>query len=185
MSDRRASCAVDWRTRGTPLFDEPTVAVVVGNPKPKGRTWRAAHRVASELGNVSTSVDVVTLGPPLMGWGDEAVRQAVTAVARCDIAVFASPVYKAAYSGVLKLFLDKFDGGTGLAGVVAVALQLGGDATHSLAPEIHLRPVLSELGATIPAPSLYLIDGPDLDPKEQDWLRRWQPVVRHAAHLTK
>ena len=157
------------------------ISVVVGNPRPRGRTWNAAHRIAGHFGEVTTSIDVIDLGAGLLGWGDDGIRDAVARVAASDIVVFASPTYKAAYTGVLKTFLDKFEGGVGLQGVVAVPMQLGGSATHSLSPELHLKPVLVELGATIPAPALYLIDGDSPDPTEQAWVDRWAPVVRGAA----
>ncbi|GAA3513159.1 NAD(P)H-dependent oxidoreductase [Aeromicrobium panaciterrae] len=157
------------------------IAVVVGNPKPRGRTWDAAHRIAGHLGEVTTSIDVIDLGAGLLGWGDDGIKDAVARVAASDLAVFASPTYKSAYTGVLKTFLDKFEGGVGLQGVVAVPLQLGGSATHSLSPELHLKPVLVELGATIPAPALYLLDGEAPDPAEQAWVDRWATVVRAAA----
>ena len=44
-----------------------------------------------------------------------------------DLVVVASPTYKATYTGLLKLFLDRFAGGTGLRGV-AVPLMLGARA---------------------------------------------------------
>jgi FMN reductase len=157
------------------------VAVVVGNPKPKGHTWDVAHRIGAALGDVTTSIDVIDFGEPLLGWGDDAIKDAVARVADSDIAVFASPTYKAAYTGVLKLFLDKFAGSTGLQDVVAAPVQLGGNAVHSLSPELHLKPVLVELGAIVPAPALYLIDGDEPDPSEQAWLDRWGPVVQAAV----
>lgn len=159
-----------------------TVAVVVGNPKPGGTTYQIAQRIGSALGEVTTSLDVVELGAPLLGWGDDAVKEAVARVAAADVAVFATPTYKAAYSGVLKTFLDKFDGGEGLRGVVAVAVQTGGSDAHRLAAEVHLKPVLAELGATTPAPALYLVTGPDgTEAAEREWLDRWGPIIRAAA----
>jgi len=160
-----------------------SITVVVGNPKPRSRTWEAAHRLAEGLGSpASTSIDVVDLGPGLLGWGDPAVKDAVEQVAASDILIVASPTFKATYTGLLKLFLDQFAGLTGLEGVVAVPLQLGGGPAHQLSPELHLKPVLVELGAIVPSPALYLIDSvPAPDPVEQEWLRRWGPVIRSAA----
>lgn len=159
------------------------ITVVAGNPKPRSRTWDAAHRLAEGLGRpAATSIDVVDLGPALLGWGDPAVKDAVARVAASDVVVFASPTYKATYTGLLKLFLDQFAGSTGLADVVAVPLQLGAGPEHALSPELHLKPVLVELGATVPAPALYLIDSAEQpDPIEQAWLERWAPVIRAAA----
>lgn len=161
----------------------PRVAVVVGNPKPRSRTWDAAHRVAEGLGaSATTSIDVADLGAGLLGWGDPAVKDAVQRIAASQVVVVASPTFKATYTGLLKLLLDQFAGSTGLEGVVAVPLQLGGSAAHQLSPEVHLKPVLVELGAIVPAPALYLVDSvPVPDPVEEAWLERWAPVVRRAA----
>jgi len=162
------------------------ITVVVGNPKPRSRTWDAAHRLAEGLGaSARASIDVVDLGPGLLGWGDAAVREAVERVAASDVVIVASPTYKATYTGLLKLFLDQFAGSTGLEGVVAVPLQLGGGPAHQLSPEVHLKPVLVELGAIVPAPALYLVDSvPAPDPVELAWLERWAPVVRAVATAT-
>lgn len=163
--------------------DGMDITIVVGNPKPRSRTWDAAARLADGLGgSVGAAFDVVDLGPGLLSWGDAAVVEAVERVASSDVVIVASPTYKATYTGLLKLFLDQFAGSTGLEGVVAVPLQLGGGPAHQLAPELHLKPVLVELGAIVPAPALYLVDSvPAPDPVEQAWLDRWAPVVRAAA----
>jgi FMN reductase len=160
-----------------------SATVVVGNPKPRSRTWDAAHRLATGLGATDTeSIDVVDLGAALLGWGDPAVSAAVEQAAASDLVVVASPTFKATYTGLLKLFLDQFAGGTGLEGVVAVPLMLGGSPAHQLAAEVHLRPVLAELGAIIPAPALYLVDSvPVPDQVEVAWLDRWGPVIRSVA----
>ena len=162
---------------------DPDLTVVVGNPRAHSRTWHAAHRLADGLGApASTSIDVVDLGAALLGWGDPTVEAAVERVAASDVVIIASPTYKATYTGLLKLSLDQFAGSTGLQGVVAVPLQLGGGPAHALSPELHLKPVLVELGATVPAPALYLVDNVAVpDPVEQAWLERWGPVVRAAA----
>lgn len=158
--------------------------VVVGNPKPASRTLAAAALLAEGLagGPPGTVLDLVELGPKLLTWGDEAVAGAVEAVSASSLVVFASPTYKATFTGLLKLFLEQFAGGTGLAGVVAVPLMLGAGPAHSLAPEVHLRPVLSELGATCPLPALYLVDATyGSDGALEAYVERWAPVVRALA----
>lgn len=101
------------------------------------------------------------------------------------MAIFASPTFKASYSGLLKLFLDQFDTSTGLEGVVAVPLMLGAGPGHQLAPELHLRPVLTELGASTPASALYLLDSATQpDHVEHAWLTRWAPVIRAGSGVT-
>lgn len=135
------------------------VAVVVGNPKPRSRTLEAATQLAARLGDGPPRVviDVVELGAGLLGWGDPAVTDAVSRVQSAAAVVVASPTYKASYTGILKLFLDQFATGS-LAGVVAFPVMLGGAWPHALAPEVFLRPVLVELGATCPVRGLYLLD---------------------------
>jgi len=136
-----------------------TVAVVVGNPKAASRTLDAATRVAERLAGrpADLVLDLVELGPGLLGWGDEAVGRAVAQVQGASWVVVASPTYKATYTGLLKLFLDQFAAGS-LAGVVAFPLMLGGAWSHALAPEVFLKPVLVELGASCPVSGLYLLD---------------------------
>lgn len=157
----------------------PVVAVVVGNPKPASRTLVAATYVARALAGAEPDlvVDLATLGPAVLDWSDETVRDLVAQVGAADLVVVASPTYKGAYTGLLKLFLDRFAGGTGLRGL-AVPLMLGGSPAHALAPELTLRPVLTELGATVPGRALYVVDAAHGDPAAYaDWLAATAPVV--------
>ncbi|MFC6011353.1 NADPH-dependent FMN reductase [Nocardia lasii] len=157
-----------------------SVTVVVGNPKPASRTLDAGIRVARALRpEVEPAViDLVTLGPGLLGWGDPAVGAAVRTVAASELVVFASPTFKATYTGLLKLFLEQFDGGTGLAGVLAVPVMLGAGPAHALAPDLLLKPVLVEIGATAALPGLYLGDRTYADDGViEAYAQRWAPVV--------
>jgi FMN reductase len=157
-----------------------TTGVVVGNPKPASRTLDAAVRLATALTGAAPdhTLDVITVAPKLLTWADDEVKAWVSRIASCDVVVVASPTYKATYSGVLKLFLDQFAGSTGLRGVVAVPLMLGAGPTHALAPELTLKPVLSELGATTALPGLYLLDSTYRDsPDLTDYAARWSPTV--------
>jgi FMN reductase len=132
---------------------------VVGNPKPRSRTYQATQLVVEKLTGSppSTVIDVVDLGAALLDWSSAEVRARVDEVMSTDLAVFASPTYKGTFTGLLKLFLDRI--GTGaLAGKPAVAIMLGGDLRHALAPEVFLKPVLVELGASCPAPGLFLLE---------------------------
>src|SRR4051794_20671726 len=144
------------RTTKTPTV---TMAVVVGNPKPASRTLDAATKVAERIAGrpADIVIDLIELGPGLLGWGDEAVGKAVAAIQQSSAVVVASPTYKATYTGLLKLFLDQFAAGS-LDGVIAFPLMLGGAWMHALAPEVFLKPVLVELGASCPVRGLYMLD---------------------------
>ena len=162
------------------------VAVVVGNPKPASRTLTAATYLATELSGQAPDlvVDLATLGAGLLDWQDPTVTALVEQVGRADLVVVACPTYKATYTGLLKLFLDRFAPhlGQGLSGV-AVPLMLGAGPGHALAPELTLRPVLTEIGATVPVRGLYVLDGQYDDPAAYDaWLGAARPVV--SALLT-
>ncbi|MGE2834030.1 NADPH-dependent FMN reductase [Mycobacterium sp. SMC-4] len=156
--------------------------VVVGNPKPMSRTRAAAELVAEKLTGTAPDhvIDVVDLGAGLLGWGDPNVAQAKDIVKSADCLVIASPTFKATYTGLLKLFLDQFGQGE-LNQITTFPLMLGGSPTHALAPELTLRPVLVEIGASCPAPSLYLIDSEyETAPELDVWLeiaRRFVPKV--------
>ena len=150
-------------------MNAPVTVVVVGNPKPASRTRQAAELVVERLTGAppATVIELAELGPALLGWGDHAVEAAKQAVLGADLVVFASPTYKATYTGLLKLFLDQFAAGE-LHGTTAVALMLGGSPYHALAGELTLKPVLSEIGCSCPTPALFLLDsawdaGPELD----------------------
>ena len=156
-----------------------TVAVVVGNPKPASRTLDAATYLARELAGREPDlvVDLATLGPAVLDWADPEVAGLVDEIGKAALVVVASPTYKGAYTGLLKLFLDRFPGGTGLTGV-AVPLLLGGSPAHALAPELTLRPVLTEIGATVPGRGLFVIDKQHDEPAAYvDWLTATRPIV--------
>jgi FMN reductase len=154
------------------------IAVVVGNPKPKSRTLTAGTKVADGLGATETVViDVVELGAGLLGWGDATVKEAQESVMSSDVIVAACPTYKASYTGLLKIFLDLFPS-NGLAGVVGVPVMLGAGPAHYLAPELLLKPVLVELGATCPTKGLYVMDSQyEDDSAYKEWLDVATPQV--------
>jgi FMN reductase len=157
-------------------------AVVVGNPKPKSRTREAGILVARRLTGADPDIvlDLVELGPALLEFGNATVAEAIKSVQQVDIAMFASPTFKATYSGLLKLFLDQFPP-DGLANVTAFPLMLGAGPAHTLAPELLLKPVLVELGATCPVVGLYLIDKTFAeDPRLDAWTARARKFIPDA-----
>ncbi|MBZ5737587.1 NADPH-dependent FMN reductase [Nocardioides mangrovi] len=156
----------------------PRVSVVVGNPKPQSRTFAAATYLARELTGREPDhvVDLTTFGARLLDWQDPVVADVVDQVGDADLVVVASPTYKGTYTGLLKLFLDRF-ATDGLRGV-AVPLMLGAGPGHALAPELSLRPVLTEIGGLVPAKGLYVVDAAYDDPAAYEhWLGLARPAI--------
>ena len=166
------------------------IAAVTGNPKPASRTYGAALAVAGalsaalagpETAGAHLIVDLAEFAPSLFDSADAELSRLTAEVAAADIAIFASPTYKASYTGMLKAFLDRY-GSNGLAGTIAVPMMTGAWAGHSLAVEVHLRPVLVELGATVPARGLFVTEPElaELDAAVARWAASAVPLIRGA-----
>ena len=155
--------SADQPGRGATLSSpSPRVLGVCGNPRAGSRTLSVVNTVVQALaaslrGRQMTSIDLVELGGDLFTFGATAVTRALEQVMLADVLVVGTPVYKASYTGVLKAFCDHISAGQ-LAGKLAVPLMLGGSLQHFLALEVHLRPLLVELGATCPTPGLYVVE---------------------------
>ena len=171
-----------------------TIAVVTGNPKPASRTHGVALAVADAVaaalasaGPVSAEperlvVDLVGHAPRLFDWSDPELTRLTGEVAAAEVAIFASPTYKASYTGLLKAFLDRY-GNNGLAGVTAIGVMTGGWPGHLLAVEVHLRPVLVELGASVPSRGVYVTEPElaDLDKAIARWSEAALPLITRAV----
>lgn len=106
-------------------------------------------------------IELAELGAALLGWNDPAVVDALERVYAADVVIVASPTYKATYTGLLKLFCDQIPAGR-LSGIVAVPVMTAGSDAHRLAADVHLRPLLAELGAVQAVPVLFATEA-DLD----------------------
>jgi len=160
--------------------------VLIGNPKPCSRTLdvagAAADAVAGVLGLEAgyTVVDLSGLARRLLlPEPSAAVEDATELVGGADLLLVASPTFKGTYTGLLKVFLDRLPD-RGLQGACALPLLVMSAPQHALAVDVHLRPLLIELGATVPAPGLAVLES-DLD-RLDDVLRPW---VRRVGEATR
>lgn len=168
--------------------DPARVVALVGNPRPGSRTRDAASTLAGTLAArldaaAPTVVDLADLAPALHVQPRHAdLDAALAAVAGADLLVVATPVYKASFTGLLKSFLDLY-GPDGLDGVTAVPLVVSAAPAHALVGEVHLRPVLVELGASVPTRTLSLLDADlaDLAPVVDRWWQRAERPLRRAV----
>jgi FMN reductase len=171
--------------------DSVKTAVVVGNPKPKSRTLTAALAVADivdETLGVSDRliVDIADIGPDLLDTASVEVSRLTAAVAACDLVIVASPTFKATYSGLLKMFLDCY-GRSGLGRTVAVPVMTAASPAHALAGDAHLRPLLVELGASVPTASVFFLESTfgDLSEVVGPWSERALPILDRALGRTR
>lgn len=140
-----------------------TVLSVSGSPSPTSRTARLLRHLDATLiaqGHQVVPLDVRTLSAEaLLGadFGHPDIKRATELFARADGVVIGTPVYKAAYSGLLKSLLDLLPQ-YALADKVVLPLATGGSVAHVLAIDYALRPVLSAMGATHVVPGWFVLD---------------------------
>lgn len=87
-----------------------------------------------------------------------AVRSAQESLIAADLLVVGTPIYKAAYTGLLKHFFDLLDPDS-LRGKAAILAATGGSEHHALVLEHQLRPLLSFFGVHTVPTALFARDG--------------------------
>jgi len=126
-----------------------------GTSKSRLLVEHALARLAAR-GAMPQLVDLAALpAEPLLGRGtDPEVTRALEAATRARIIVAGTPVYRATYSGLLKLFFDLLPQDC-LIGKVGVPIVTGHGAAHSLSVDHGMRPLFASLGATVVASGVY------------------------------
>jgi SsuE family FMN reductase len=129
-----------------------TIATISSSPSEVSRTDAVLSYVTKRLLSHGHQVTPIVLRdlpaePLLRGRADDPVIQAaIDVLAAADAVVVTTPVYKAAYSGLLKVFLDLLPQ-YALRGKAVLPLATGGTPAHVLVIDYALRPVLTSLGA--------------------------------------
>ncbi len=140
-----------------------SVLLIAGSPSEHSRSAALLDAVAQRLGLRQALIDrlrIRELSPQALLLADtthKTVQHALAQIASARAVVVATPVYKAAYSGVLKVFLDLLPQ-NGLQGKAVLPLATGGSPHHMLALDYALRPVLQSLGARHILPGVYASD---------------------------
>jgi len=140
-----------------------SILLVAGSPSGSSRSAALLDAVSQRLrglGPVIERLHIRDLSPQALLLADTTQRSVAVAldqVQRARAVVVATPVYKAAYSGVLKLFLDLLPQ-TALKNKVVLPLATGGSPNHMLALDYALRPVLQSLAARHILPGVYATD---------------------------
>ena len=128
------------------------IVSISGSPSQRSRSGWLLQLAQTRLEGFaisSASIAVRELPPAALLAADvraEPIRAAIAKVAEADLIVISTPIYKAAYSGLLKAFLDVLPTDA-LRGKSVLPLATGGSLAHLLALDYTLKPVLSVLGA--------------------------------------
>ncbi len=140
-----------------------SVLLIAGSPSERSRSAALLDSVSQRLllrGAKVERLHIRDLSPQSLLLGDTAHRTiaaAINQVSRARAIVVATPVYKAAYSGVLKVFLDLLPQ-TALKNKTVLPIATGGSPHHMLALDYALRPVLQSLSARHILPGVYATD---------------------------
>jgi FMN reductase len=142
------------------MFDVLTIAGSPSSPSRSAAVLAYARRFLEKHGLVTDALSVRDLDAAELltaRFEGPSIRNGVALVQQARAVIIATPVYKAAYSGVLKAFLDLLPQ-DGLANKIVLPIATGGSASHLLAIDYTLKPVLSALGAQHVLKGLYIQD---------------------------
>jgi FMN reductase len=137
--------------------------IINGSPSSSSRTLRLAQALGARLGEHgidSSLLDLRALPAEALLHAHvdaPAIVQSLQQLANARGVVIVTPVYKAAYSGMLKAFLDLLPQ-FGLRDKVVLPLAMGGTLAHVLSIVYALRPVLHSLDPLHIVTGLFLLD---------------------------
>jgi FMN reductase len=148
-----------------------TVLAISGSPSRQSKSRRLLAHAVDRIIRDGIEADLLDLcdvpADDLLGrTRGEAIERALASVGSAQLLIVGTPVYRASYSGLLKVFFDLFPQDA-LAGTVAVPIATGGSAAHALVIEHALRPLLASVGALVVSAGVYVTDaefsptGPD------------------------
>jgi FMN reductase len=151
------------------------IIIVSGNPRRQSRTSHVAQELAQLVGTrtglpIGQHLELIDIAGEIFDPDSVRVADAVRAVKAAAILIIASPTYKGTYTGLLKSFLDRLPP-TGLADVVAVPVMTGAAHTHALSIDHSMRPLLVELGASVPTRGIFVAEKSlaDFQDLADDW----------------
>jgi FMN reductase len=140
-----------------------SVLLIGGSPSTTSRSARWLSNIGARLEREGLQVEnlqVRNLPAQALLHADfkhPEIIAALQQVERAEAIVISTPVYKAAYSGILKTFIDLWPQ-YGLQGKVVLPLASGGSPAHTLILDYALRPVLASLGPRQVLESIYAVD---------------------------
>jgi len=165
------------------------ITTIVGNPKARSKTYTFASEASQAITQYVEQltdeeithhvIDLADYGVALVQWNQEVINTLIEQINASTYIIIASPTYKATYTGLLKLMLDLLPMNA-LQGKLVFPLMVGAGHQHQLAVELHMKPVLAELGAITTSRGLYLLDS-QLDQCEHvmiEWVQQNSAVMK-------
>jgi FMN reductase len=139
------------------------VLVVSGSPSHLSRTAAVLGLLGRRMTDEGHQVDLLNLrtlpAQPLLlaDTTDPFIIDAAQRLAAADAVILGTPVYKASYSGLLKVWLDSLDQ-FAFAGKTVLPVATGGSMANVLALDYALRPVLAAMGANHVVQGHFILD---------------------------
>lgn len=135
---------------------------ISGSPAARSKSRTLLERALttlSERGLTTTLIDLSALpADALLGRRrDSEVDSALGRVSQAAIIVASTPVYRATYSGLLKIFFDLLPLNA-LVGKTAIPIATGGSPAHQLVIDHGLRPLFASVGAVTTPTGVYGTD---------------------------
>ena len=135
---------------------------ISGSPAARSKSRTLLERALSTLterGVTTTLIDLSALPADALLGRRRApeVDSALGSVSQATIIVASTPVYRATYSGLLKVFFDLLPL-NGLVGKTAIPIATGGSPAHQLVIDHGLRPLFASVGAVTTATGVYGTD---------------------------
>lgn len=150
-----------------------------------------ANAVSSAVGGRGEKLEVTTIElreltgdlaqQTSTGMSTPRLDEVKTQLSEADALVAVTPVFKASYTGLFKMFFDVLDTDA-LNGMPTIIAATAGTARHSLVTEYAMRPLLSYMRAVVVPTSLFAATDDFGGPEGADFNKR---VARAAAELAR
>ena len=144
--------------------------IINGTNSRTSRVSAIQQYILRELENTET-IEVFTLPAYDLitaNFASEEIRKANLVVEQADVVIVLTPIYKAAYSGILKVYLDLIPQ-KGFENKHIIPIAVGGTQHHLLAIDYALKPIFSALGATSISQGVFILDK-QIEWKEQGFV---------------
>ncbi|WP_206916697.1 NADPH-dependent FMN reductase [Alicyclobacillus suci] len=139
------------------------ITIISGSPSKNSRTEKFIRYLETKLQANHVQINRIFVRDfssddlVYANFESDAIRDSIQQIEESDAVVVATPVYKAAYTGLLKIYLDMLPQGI-FTSKIMYPLVVGGSPAHLLVIDYALKPILCALGARTILPGIYCLD---------------------------